>query len=87
MKVLRRVLKEGGHLVNVSWDGDYYTEQQAKDKVEYQFSQPGKGFTPDEVVQQIERTGLRLRERRILMIDDPASYKWDSIHVSAFRRE
>ena len=86
MKLLRRVLKEGGHLVNVSWDGDYYTEQQAKEKVEYQFGQPGKGFTPDEVVQQIGKAGLRLRERRILMVDDPASYKWDSIHVSAFRK-
>jgi hypothetical protein len=41
----------------------------------------------DEVVQQIGKAGLRLRERRILMVDDPASYKWDSIHVSAFRKE
>ena len=73
--------------MNVSWDGDYYTEKQAKEKVEYQFSQPGKGFTPDEVVQQIGKAGLRLRERRILMTDDPASYRWDSIHVSAFRKE
>ena len=48
-----------GHLVNVSWDGDYYTEKIAKEKVEYQFGQPGKGFTPDEVVQQIEKGGFR----------------------------
>ena len=87
MKVLWRVLKEGGHLVNVSWDGDYYTEKIAKEKVEYQFGQPGKGFTPDEVVQQIEKGGFRLRERRILMTDDPAGYEWDSIHVSAYRKE
>lgn len=87
MKVLWRVLKEGGHLVNVSWDGDYYTEKIAKEKVEYQFGQPGKGFTPDEVVQQIEKGGFRLRERRILMTDDPAGYEWDSIHVSAYKKE
>jgi hypothetical protein len=39
------------------------------------------------VVQQIGKAGLRLRERRILMADDPASYKCDSIHVSSFRKE
>ncbi len=87
MKVLWRVLKEGGHLVNVSWDGDYYTEKIAKEKVDYQFGQGGPGYTPDEVVQQIEKGGFRLRERRILMTDDPKSYRWDSIHISAYRKE
>jgi SAM-dependent methyltransferase len=86
MEALWRVLKKGGHLVNVSWDGNYYTEKIAKEKVEYQFGQPGPGFTPDEVVQQIVKGGFRLRERRILMTDDPADYKWDSIHISAYKK-
>ena len=86
MSVLRKILNDGGHLVNVSWDGDYYTEKQAKEKVEYQFGQGGKGFTPDEVVEQIGKAGFRLRERHILMTDDPSGYRWDSIHVSAYRK-
>ena len=28
MCLFRRVLKKGGHLVNVSWDGTYYTEKE-----------------------------------------------------------
>jgi len=83
MSLFRRVLKKGGHLVNVSWDGTYYTEKQKHEKLKYRFSGTD-GPTPDELIDWVERAGFHLMERRILTTDRHA-YKWDSIHVSAFR--
>jgi len=85
MSLLWRVLKKDGHLVNVSWDGSYYTDEQRHDKLKYQFDGP-KGPTPDQLIDWVEKAGFKLMERRIL-ITDPQTYKWDSIHVSAFRKE
>lgn len=82
MKLLSRVLKKGGHLVNVSWDGTYYTEEQYQEKLKYRFSGTD-GPTPDELIDWVQAAGFKLVERRILMTD-AASYSWDSIHVSAF---
>jgi SAM-dependent methyltransferase len=84
MSLLWRVLNKGGHLVNVSWDGSYYTDQQRRDKLKYQFDGP-KGPTPDQLIDWVEKAGFKLMERRILTTD-PQTYKWDSIHVSAFRK-
>lgn len=84
MNVLRRVLNEGGVLVNVSWDGWYYTEEQYQEKLKYRFSGTA-GPTPDELIDWVQKNGFNLLERRILMTDGP-TYKWDSIHVSAFRK-
>jgi len=83
MSLLRRVLKKGGHLVNVSWDGTYYTEKQKHEKLKYRFSGTD-GPTPDELIDWVEKAGFNLMERRILTTDRH-TYKWDSIHVSAFR--
>ncbi len=85
MSLLRRVLNKGGHLVNVSWDGTYYTEQQYQEKLKYRFSGTD-GPTPDELIDWVQKAGFKLMERRILTTD-PQAYKWDSIHVSAFRKE
>jgi cyclopropane fatty-acyl-phospholipid synthase-like methyltransferase len=85
MKLIMRVLNKGGVLVNVSWDGTYYTEKQRREKLKYRFSGP-EGPTPDELIDWVERAGFKLMERRILTTD-PVAYKWDSIHVSAFRKE
>ncbi len=85
MSLLWRVLNKGGHLVNVSWDGSHYTDEQRRDKLKYQFDGP-KGPTPDQLIDWVEKAGFKLMERRIL-ITDPQTYKWDSIHVSAFRKE
>lgn len=84
MSLLWRVLNKGGHLVNVSWDGSYYTDEQRRDKLKYKFDGP-KGPTPDQLIEWVEKAGFKLMERRIL-ITDPHTYKWDSIHVSAFRK-
>jgi cyclopropane fatty-acyl-phospholipid synthase-like methyltransferase len=84
MNLLRRVLKKGGHLVNVSWDGTYYTEKQKREKLKYRFSGT-EGPTPDELIDWVEKAGFKLMERRILTTD-AQTYKWDSIHVSAFRK-
>jgi 2-iminoacetate synthase ThiH len=84
MNLLRRVLKKGGHLVNVSWDGTYYTEKQKREKLKYRFSGT-EGPTPDELIDWAEKAGFKLMERRILTTDSQ-TYKWDSIHVSAFRK-
>ena len=84
MCLFRRVLKKGGHLVNVSWDGTYYTEQQYQEKLKYRFSGTD-GPTPDELIDWVQKAGFKLMERRILTTD-PQAYKWDSIHVSAFRK-
>ena len=84
MSVLRRVLKDGGILVNVSWDGTYYTEKQAQDKLKYRFSGT-EGPTPDELIDWVQKAGFKLVERRILTTD-PETYNWDSIHVSAFQK-
>ena len=84
MTVLRRVLNDGGVLVNVSWDGWYYTEEQYQEKLKYRFSGTA-GPTPDELIDWVQKNGFKLVERRILMTDGP-TYKWDSIHVSAFRK-
>ncbi len=85
MSLLWRVLNPGGHLVNVSWDGTYYTEQQYQEKLKYRFSGT-TGPTPDELIDWVQKAGFKLMERRILTTD-PKTYKWDSIHVSAFRKE
>ena len=85
MSLLWRVLNKGGHLVNVSWDGTYYTEQQYQEKLKYRFSGTD-GPTPDELIDWVQKAGFKLMERRILTTD-PQTYKWDSIHVSAFRKE
>jgi SAM-dependent methyltransferase len=85
MNLLWRILNKGGHLVNVSWDGSYYTEEQRRDKLKYKFDGP-KDPTPDQLIDLVEKAGFKLMERRIL-ITDPQTYKWDSIHVSAFRKE
>ncbi len=85
MNVLGRVLKKGGHLVNVSWDGTYYTEKQYQEKLKYRFSGT-EGPTPDELIDWVQKAGFKLMERRILTTD-AETYKWDSIHVSAFRKE
>jgi len=85
MSLLWRLLKKGGHLVNVSWDGTYYTEQQYQEKLKYRFSGI-TGPTPDELIDWVQKAGFKLMERRILTTD-PKTYKWDSIHVSAFRKE
>jgi SAM-dependent methyltransferase len=84
MSLLWRVLKKGGHLVNVSWDGSYYTDEQRRDKLKYRFDGP-KGPTPDELIDWVGKAGFKLMERRILTTDSQ-TYKWDSIHVSAFRK-
>ena len=84
MSLLWRVLNKGGHLLNVSWDGSYYTDEQRRDKLKYQFDGP-KGPTPDQLIDWVEKAGFKLMERRILTTD-PQTYKWDSIHVSAFRK-
>ena len=84
MSLLWRVLNKGGHLVNVSWDGSYYTDEQRRDKLKYQFDGP-KGPTPDQLIDWVEKAGFKLMERRILTTD-PQTYKWDSIHVSAFKK-
>jgi len=84
MSLLWRVLNKGGHLLNVSWDGSYYTDEQRRDKLKYQFDGP-KGPTPDQLIDWVEKAGFKLMERRILTTD-PHTYKWDSIHVSAFRK-
>ena len=84
MNLLSRVLKKGGHLVNVSWDGTYYTEKQKREKLKYRFSGT-EGPTPDELIDWVEKAGFKLMERRILTTD-AQTYKWDSIHVSAFRK-
>jgi len=84
MSVLGRVLNPGGHLVNVSWDGTYYTEQQYREKLKYRFSGT-EGPTPDELIDWVQKAGFKLLERRILTTD-AETYKWDSIHVSAFQR-
>ena len=85
MSLLWRVLNNGGHLVNVSWDGSYYTDEQRRDKLKYQFDRP-KGPTPDQLIDWVGKAGFKLMERRVLTTD-PQTYKWDSIHVSAFRKE
>jgi cyclopropane fatty-acyl-phospholipid synthase-like methyltransferase len=85
MSLLGRVLNKGGHLVNVSWDGTYYTEQQYQEKLKYHFSGTD-GPTPDELIDWVQKAGFKLMERRIL-VTDPKTYRWDSIHVSAFRKE
>jgi len=84
MSLLWRVLNNGGHLVNVSWDGSYYTDEQRREKLKYRFDMP-KGPTPDQLIDWVEKAGFKLMERRILTTD-PQTYKWDSIHVSAFRK-
>jgi len=84
MSLLWRVLNKGGHLLNVSWDGSYYTDEQRRDNLKYQFDGP-KGPTPDQLIDWVEKAGFKLMERRILTTD-PQTYKWDSIHVSAFRK-
>ena len=84
MSLLWRVLNKGGHLVNVSWDGSHYTDEQRRDKLKYQFTRP-KCPTPDQLIDWVEKAGFKLMERRILTTD-PQAYKWDSIHVSAFRK-
>jgi cyclopropane fatty-acyl-phospholipid synthase-like methyltransferase len=84
MSLFRRVLKKGGHLVNVSWDGTYYTEQQYQEKLKYRFSGTD-GPTPDELIDWVQQAGFKLMERRMLTTD-AKTYKWDSIHVSAFRK-
>ena len=84
MSLLWRVLKEGGHLVNVSWDGTYYTEQQYQEKLKYRFSGTD-GPTPDQLIDWVQKVGFKLLERRILTTD-AETYRWDSIHVSAFRK-
>ncbi len=85
MSLLRRILRKGGHLVNVSWDGTYYTEQQYEEKLKYRFSGTD-GPTPDELIEWVRKAGFKLMERRIL-ITDAETYKWDSIHVSAFCKD
>lgn len=45
-----------------------------------------EGPTPDEFIDWAEKGGFKLMERRILTTDRH-TYKWDSIHVSAFRME
>jgi cyclopropane fatty-acyl-phospholipid synthase-like methyltransferase len=85
MNLLWRVLNKGGHLVNVSWDGTYYTEQQYQEKLKYRFSGTD-GPTPDELIDWVQKAGFKLIERRILATD-AKTYNWDSIHVSAFRKE
>ncbi len=85
MSLLLRVLNKGGHLVNVSWDGSYYTNEQRKEKLKYQFDRP-KGPTPDELIDWVQKAGFKLMERRILATD-ATTYKWDSIHVSVFKKE
>ncbi len=85
MSLLWRVLNKGGHLVNVSWDGSYYTDEQRRDKLKYQFDGP-KGPTPAQLIDWVGQAGFKLMERRILATD-AKTYKWDSIHVSAFRKE
>lgn len=82
MRLVWRVLKEGGHLVNVSWDGWPYTEEQYQEKLKYRFSGTD-GPTPDELIDWVQKNGFKLMERRIL-ITDAETYGWDSIHVSAF---
>jgi cyclopropane fatty-acyl-phospholipid synthase-like methyltransferase len=83
MNLFKRVLKKGGHLVNVSWDGTYYTEKQKREKLKYRFSGTD-GPTPDELIDWVEKAGFKLMERRILTTDRH-TYNWDSIHVSAFK--
>jgi len=85
MSLLRRVLNKGGHLVNVSWDGTYYTEQQYQEKLKYRFSGTD-GPTTDELIDWVQKAGFKLMERRILATD-AKTYNWDSIQVSAFRKE
>ena len=85
MNSLWEIMKPGGYLVNVSWDGDYYSEKQYQDKLEYRFSGI-EGPTPDQLIICVENCGFKLVERRILMTD-PKAYRWDSIHVSAFQRQ
>ena len=84
MSGLRRVVNDGGHLVNVSWDGTHYTEQQYQEKLKFRFSGTD-GPTPDELIEWMERGGFELIERRILATD-AETYRWNSIHVSAFRK-
>jgi cyclopropane fatty-acyl-phospholipid synthase-like methyltransferase len=84
MHLFWRVLNKGGHLVNVSWDGTYYTDEQKRDKLKYRFNGP-KGPTPGQLIDWVQKVGFKLMERRILTTD-PQTYKWDSIHVSAFRK-
>lgn len=84
LNLIWRLLKKGGHLVNVSWDGTYYTEEQYKEKLKYRFSGTD-GPTPDQLIEWVQKAGFKLRERRILMTD-AKSYSWDSIHVSAFQK-
>ena len=85
MTLVWKILKPGGTLVNVSWDGDYYTEKQYSEKLKYRFSGT-EGPTPDELIDWVQNANFSLLERRILSTD-PTTYNWDSIHVSAFRRE
>jgi 2-iminoacetate synthase ThiH len=84
MSGLRRVVNDGGHLVNVSWDGTHYTEKQYQEKLKFRFSGTD-GPTPDELIEWMERGGFELIERRILTTD-AETYRWNSIHVSAFRK-
>jgi SAM-dependent methyltransferase len=84
MSLLWRVLKKGGHLVNVSWDGTHYTKKQYQEKLKYRYSMTD-GPTPDELIDWVQKAGFKLLERRILTTD-AETYKWDSIHVSAFRK-
>lgn len=85
MRLLWGVLNKGGHLINVTWDGSQYTAEQRRDKLKYQFDRP-KGPTPEQLIDWIEKAGFGLIEKRI-MTTNPQTYKWDSINVSAFRKE
>jgi len=38
------------------------------------------------LIDWVQKAGFKLMERRILTTD-AETYKWDSIHVSAFRKE
>ena len=73
MSLLWRLLNKGAHLVNVSWDGTYYTEQQYQEKLKYRFSGTD-GPTPDELIDWVQKAGFKLMERRILTTD-PQTYK------------
>jgi len=84
MSGIMRVLNDGGHLVNVSWDGTHYTEKQYQEKLKYRYSGTD-GPTPDELIDWVQAAGFKLMERRILTTD-AETYKWDSIHVSAFKK-
>ena len=53
------------------------------EKLKYRFSGTD-GPTPDELIDWAEKAGFNLMERRILTTDRH-TYKWNSIHVSAFR--